>query len=919
MATGGGFSVLLQKKFPLPTQQEALYPMKSFVKRCILLMAALCLLMGAVSLPRHSQAAGLIRIGYVDLNGFLYTDTDGRQSGYIYDLMMECAQLTDRPYIFVRINADKCYEMLKSGRVDLCVGVPATIPNRENLTFSDHAVATTSLSLVVNLDSTLGYEDYSHLTDGTIGAYAPGFSTSYLDMLLKGLGVQAALDDTYQNRQQLLDDLSSGKIVAAILDTDMGITDLRVIGQFAKRDLYCVALKNGDQSILNEMDKTLYQLTSSRPTMLNDLHQKYILVNDDVYPSLTRDELNFIRWSGTVKVAIPRSEMLSNEEAVPQLQRVLDELSQKTGITFEYMPRDTESEALKLLTSGKAEILLGFDSDYGWAHKQGVMITSPYLQSTYRVMKKPGITVNRTIAVVEDSYIEYRLGQEDKYQLLPCKTVKDCIVAVQEGKTDAAICWTPDAEQVLYELGEHGLLYDDVEEFGGSVSIAIGKQTSFRLVPLLDKAIACVRPQRFQTIALSPVGELYYAQRDVENQRLNVTFAIIAICLFALLVGLSLLVSRRLHTYHAQVQARNDYLRTINGQIRRTSQTLQGITASGARLNRADTAAALSVAGDDLSELSAEMDVLSQLDDRTFMLALEPVRPLEAFNRMADIVRRRVAAHGVRLDVRLPKKEYPIVMLDEERYRRACLILVDDMLRRTDAGGQIELSFLLEQDSNNQWTLVTSMGDDGVMLSRQFVRFFSEKITQNSEQVLGLGLMTVKRLVQAMGGELGVRQRPNAGMRLHISLPVEAAEPLQIMSMNYGVYSDKGLLAGTNVLLAEENSITAQMLYSLLINEGAHVDLADSGNQLVDRFLDSAPAFYQVILTSLQLPGMTGEEAARSIRDLPRRDCGSVLIIGMQAGNAPVDPNTTKAMNVILQKPVDTASLCRRIEQWLKE
>jgi len=87
----------------------------------------------------------------------------------------------------------------------------------------------------------------------------------------------------------------------------------------------------------------------------------------------------------------------------------------------------------------------------------------------------------------------------------------------------------------------------------------------------------------------------------------------------------------------------------------------------------------------------------------------------------------------------------------------------------------------------------------------------------------------------------------------------------------------------------------------------------------VDRFLDSAPAFYQVILTSLQLPGMTGEEAARSIRDLPRRDCGSVFIIGMQAGNAPVDPNTTKAMNVILQKPVDTASLCRRIERWMKE
>lgn len=882
-------------------------------------MAGLCLLAAAVCLPQSGRAAGLVRIGYVDQNGFLYTDTDGRQSGYLYDLMMECAQLTDRSYIFVRINADKCYEMLKSGRVDLCVGVPASVANREQLTFSEQAIITAPLTLVTSLDSTVGFEDYSHLDTGCVGAYIPDCSQAYLEMILRGRGANVTVDTNYQSQQALLDDLASGRIVAAILNTDMGITNLRVIGYLTQRELFCVALKNGDQSLLQEMDSTLRELTNSRPTLLNDLRINCILVNDQVYPSLTRDELNYIRWSSALRVAVPRTDLLSNGDASPQLQRVLDELSEKTGLMFDLIPQDTEAEALELIKSTKAELMLGFDSDYGWAKQQGVMMTAPYLQSTYRVIKKPGTTINRTIAVVENSYIEYRLGLEDKYQLVPCQTVRNCIEAVQQGKVDAAICWTPDAEHALYELGEHGLLYDDVEEFGGSISIAVGKQPSFRLVPLLDKAIACVRPQRFQSIALSPVGELFYAQQEASNQRLNLTFAIIAISLFGLLVGLSLLVSRQLYAFRMQVNARNDYLRTVNNQIRRTSQTLQGISTGGARLNRPDTLNALTAAGDDLSELSAEIEVLSQLDDRTFVLSPEPVRPQEAFRRMADMVRQRATVRGVRLDVRLPRKDYPIVMLDEERYRRVCLILIDDVLRRTDAGGQIELSFQMEQTGENKWLLVTSMGDDGVMLSRQFVRRISDKITQDSEHVLGLGLMTVKRIVQAMGGEMGVRQRPNAGMRIHVNLPVEQAEPLQMMSMNHGVYSDKGILAGTNVLLAEENPITSQLLYSLLTNEGAHVDLADNGNQLVERFLDSAPAFYQVILTSLQLPGVSGDEAARSIRDLPRRDCSSVFIIGMQAGDAPIAPETSKAMNKILQKPVDTASLCGRIGSWLKE
>ena len=886
-----------------------------------LALAAVVLLLGAaLCVPGVSRAARLVRVGYTDMIGFVYTDADGRQSGYVYDLMMECAQMTNRDYIFVRVEPEHCYEMLKSGQIDLCVGVPASIEEREYLSFSNEAVITTPLSLVVRPTSPMGYEDYATLDGGTVGVYGANMSMQQLKAMLVVRGATVELDDSYTSRQQLLFALGSGMIDAAVLNSDLGISDLRVVASFSQRNYFCAALKDGDQALLEETDKALRELRLSRPGLTEELYNRYKLVNDNVYPSLTKDELKYISKGREIRVAVSRALMLDNTEPVQTVRLVLEELSKKTGLKFTCLVQASEAEALSTLRAGKADIMLNFDSDYGWAQDQNVGMTSAYLDSTYRMITLPGIETIRSVAAVEDSYIQYRLELNGKQEIRLFADEAACIQAVLDGTVDAALCWTPYAEQALYEMGSQGLVYDDVETMGGPVGIAVSKMASFRLLPILNKAIGCIRPQRFQTIALAPVGELFEAQQKAEARRLTLAFVLTLLVALAALAVFALWVRERLRTASLQVRARNDYLRAMTSQIRRPSQTIQGVVAGGSRINRADTANALASVGAQLSELASEVEVMSQLDDHTFNLTPVPVRPEDVFQRLTGYVRQRAVNRGVQLDIRMPRMECPVVMLDEEAYRRVCLIILENVLRRTENGGRIELSFDLERvrEKKNQWILVTSVGDDGAMLSRQFVRRISERTRRDSERVLGLRLMTAKRVVQAMNGEMGVRQRPNAGMRMTVRLPVDQAEPLQMMSLSHGVYGGKGLLAGMNILLAEENPVTSQLLYSLLVNEGAHVDLAENGQQVQQYFLDSPPAFYQAILTDTQLPGdISGAHAAAMIRDLPRRDCSSVFIVGMQAGTQPVAPADAKAMNIILQKPINTATLCRRLHTWL--
>jgi signal transduction histidine kinase/CheY-like chemotaxis protein len=872
-------------------------------------------------LPTAALGARAIRIGYVDMNGFLYTDADGNHSGYMYDLLMECAQNTGRSYSFVKVRIDECAAMLEQRQIDLVIGVTASVSSREQLIFGKECFLNAPLALVVPPDSPLGYDDYSHLDGKTIGMYETGYSDLLIGMLLSGKGIKAELRSDYACREDLLTDLHNGVLDAAILNTDIGISGLRIIDRLGSRNLLSAALAGWDRTLLDELDAALRELRVSMPGLMEEIVGRYQMVDDDMYPALTRDELTYIRRGRAVKVAIAKEDLLENGIAKKPVQQVLNEISQKTGLTFTYVARDTQDAALEAVRAGKADMMLGFDHDYAWAQQRGVRQSAVYLESSYRALRRPEVTEIRTVAAEEGSYIAFRLKKEKRYQVLLFPSAEACIHAVMDGKADAALCWTPDAEQVLYELGDHGLLYTDNSNYGGSVGIAVSKMSSYRLLPVLNKTISSIRPQRFRTIALPSVSDVHSEKQQVQTRHL--TFALVATVLVAagLIIALSIWVSGKVRSASQYVRSRADYLRVISEEIRRPSQTVLGVAAGGARLTRADTVQALRFAGEDLGELAGEIDVMNQLADRTFQLEQAPVRPEDLFRRLTDFFSQQAEARGILLEVKAPTEECPVILLDEERYRRICLNLMDNALRRTEAGGSIQLSFELEPDrlQKNRMVLVTAIGDNGAMLNNKFVKRISEETTHDTERTLGLRLMTAKRIVKAMGGEMSVHQRPNAGMRLRVQVLVERAEPLEIMSLNRGAYGGKGLLAGRNILLAEENPITAQLLYSLLANEGAHVELVEDGKQLLDMFANSAPAYYHAILTDIELPGMSGLEAAAAIRELPRRDGCSVLIVGMRSGAAAAQPEAGRIMSLILPKPVNTGNLCRKLHTWLGE
>ena len=125
---------------------------------------------------------------------------------------------------------------------------------------------------------------------------------------------------------------------------------------------------------------------------------------------------------------------------------------------------------------------------------------------------------------------------------------------------------------------------------------------------------------------------------------------------------------------------------------------------------------------------------------------------------------------------------------------------------------------------------------------------------------------------------------------------------------------------GKRVLLVEDIEVNREIAKAVLTEIGLDVDDADDGTVAVQKFKDSPPHYYDLILMDVQMPKMNGYDATRAIRALTRRDSKTVPIVAMTA-NA-FDEDKTNALNAgmndHLAKPLDIPKLLETLSKYLK-
>ncbi len=126
-------------------------------------------------------------------------------------------------------------------------------------------------------------------------------------------------------------------------------------------------------------------------------------------------------------------------------------------------------------------------------------------------------------------------------------------------------------------------------------------------------------------------------------------------------------------------------------------------------------------------------------------------------------------------------------------------------------------------------------------------------------------------------------------------------------------------LSGLHILAAEDNDLNAEILTELLEMSGASCDIAKNGQLALERFEQSAPGQYDLILMDVQMPVMNGYEATRAIRKCSHPEAKSIPIIAMTANafSEDVKEALDAGMNRHVAKPIDMDHLSHTIRDLL--
>ena len=255
----------------------------------------------------------------------------------------------------------------------------------------------------------------------------------------------------------------------------------------------------------------------------------------------------------------------------------------------------------------------------------------------------------------------------------------------------------------------------------------------------------------------------------------------------------------------------------------------------------------------------------------------------------------RDALERKRLSVELDLDAQPRTSwLDPTRLQQIVWNLMTNAIKFSKEGGVIRVSLHNEGD-----VLTLEVQDFGRGIRPDFLAHLFNRFSQSDSPDnrahggLGLGLSIVKHLAQLHGGD-ATAQSPGVdlGATLTVTLqasdvrskPGEAASPRRLSD---AAQEGRPVLAGTDVLIVEDNIEASEMLAMMLTEGGAQVRVAADYDTALEAVRQQWPS---VLVSDIGLPGRDGYELMRTLRDLTSTfERPRILAIALTAFSRPQD------------------------------
>ncbi|HYF60912.1 MAG TPA: ATP-binding protein [Burkholderiaceae bacterium] len=261
-------------------------------------------------------------------------------------------------------------------------------------------------------------------------------------------------------------------------------------------------------------------------------------------------------------------------------------------------------------------------------------------------------------------------------------------------------------------------------------------------------------------------------------------------------------------------------------------------------------------------------------------LSMQPVDLAAVVQASVDVIRPTAQAAG--LDLRADVEPVGAVAGDASRLQQVMINLLANAVKFTPRGGSVRVELRERPDGAR---IVVS--DDGIGIRPEALPGLFQRFHQVDGEItrkyggLGLGLSIVRHLVDLHGGSVQAHSEGEGhGASFVVRLPLLAHEPAgPTPSEDAAEWSPPGL-AGTAVLVVDDDADARELLERIFRDAGASVVLADRAEAALQRVRERR---FDLLVSDIGMPGMDGFELLRRLRQLPRDANGRVPAMALTA------------------------------------